>query len=256
VKKLPPTHSEPVDLKFGLATASEDGAQSKSGFDAAGQDLPAEMLPTALPFGGISFHLGPAWADHPNAVVAGGQTIPLPPGKFNRVYILAAADGDQKATFRLGNAAVELNIQDWQGYIGQWDTRTWVNREVEIPPPPEPAADDHSQGAERARRIRARIQEHGPSKRNQPEYTGLKPGFIKPAPLAWFASHHHAAQGGNEPYAYCYLFAYALEIPDGATTLTLPDNDRIRIMAITVADQAGSLHPAEPLYDTLGEAQQ
>ncbi len=256
VKTLQPTHSESVELKYDLAAASEDGAPSKSGFDAAGQNLPAEMLPTTLPYGGITFHLGPPWADHPNAVVARGQSIPLPSGKFNRIYILAAADGDQKGIFRLGGTDVELNIQDWQGYIGQWDNRTWIEHKVEVPTPPEPAADDHSREAERARRIRAYVQAHGPITRIELEYTGLKPGFIKRAPVAWYASHHHTAQGGNEPYAYCYLFAYSLDLPDGATTLTLPDNDKIRIMAITVADQAGSLRPAQPLYDTLGGGQQ
>ena len=56
--------------------------------------------------------------------MAKGQTIELPAGQFNRVYILAAsADGDQKAKFRVGDQAVELNIQDWSGFIGQWDTR-------------------------------------------------------------------------------------------------------------------------------------
>jgi alpha-mannosidase len=214
------------------------------------------MLPTTLPFGGITFHLGPAWTDHPNAVVARGQTIPLPAGKFNQIYILAAADGDQEGTFRLGNTSVDLSIQDWQGYIGQWDNRTWNEPKVEIPTPPEPAVDDHSRQAERVRRIRAYVQEHGPMTRIELEYTGLKPGFIKRAPVAWYASHHHTAQGGNEPYAYCYLFAYTLVIPDGATTLTLPDNGKIRIMAITVADQAGSLRPAAPLYDVLGEGKQ
>jgi alpha-mannosidase len=255
-RTLPPTRSEAVELKYDLATASEDGAASKSGFDAAGQNLPADMLPTALPFSGITFHLGPAWTDHPNAVVARGQSIPLPAGKFNRAYILAAADGDQKGTFRVGGTTVELNIQDWQGYIGQWDTRTWVTHKVEIPTPPEPAADDHSWQAERNRRTRAYVQQHGPITRTVAEYTGLNPGFIKRAPVAWFASHHHTAQGANEPYAYCYLFAYGLDIPESATSLTLPDNDKIRIMAITVADQRGKVRPAQPLYDVLGQGKQ
>jgi len=253
VKTLLPTHSLPVELKYDLATASEEGAQAKTGFDAAGQNLPGEMLPTTLPFGGITFHLRPTWMDRPNAVVARGQSIPLPSGMFNRVYVLAAADGDQKGTFRLGDTGVDLNIQDWQGYIGQWDTRTWITRSVETAAPPEPAPDDHSWQAERNRKIREYARDHGPITRIYPAYTGLKPGFIKPAPVAWYASHHHTAQGANEPYAYCYLFAYSLNIPDGATTLTLPDNDKIRIMAITVADQTGSLRPAEPLYDTLRE---
>jgi len=77
----------------------------------------------------------------------------------------------------------------------------------------------------------------------------LKPAFIKRDPVAWFASHYHTAEGTNNPYEYCYLFGYALDIPPGATTLTLPDNDKIRVLAITVADQPGSLRPAHPLYD-------
>jgi alpha-mannosidase len=83
------------------------------------------------------------------------------------------------------------------------------------------------------------------------EYTGLIPGFIKRAPVAWFASHQHSAQGSNEPYAYCYLFAYSLDLPPGSTTLTLPNNDKIRILAVTVADQPDEVSPVQPLYDML-----
>jgi alpha-mannosidase len=249
-KTLPPTRFETVDLKYDLATASEDGTLSKTGFDAAGQTLPGEMLPTMLPYGGIQFHIGPSWTNQPNAVVARGQTIKLPAGNFDRVYILAAADGDQKGTFRIGDEAVDLNIQDWQGYIGQWDMRSWIDRKVEIPTPAEPAADDHSWQAERNRRIRAYVQEHGPRTHIEPEFTGLTPGFIKPVHVAWYASHHHTAQGANEPYAYCYLFVYSLDKPAGVTTLTLPENDKIRIMAVTVADETGWAHPAQPLVDT------
>jgi alpha-mannosidase len=252
-KTSPPTHFVPVNLKYDLATANEDGIASKSGFDSIGQNLPAEMLPTTLPFGGITFQLGPTWADNPNAVVTRGQTITLPTGKFNRVYILAAADGDQTGTFRVGDKSVDLKIQDWQGYIGQWDNRTWSQHTVELPTPPGPAADDHSWQAERNRRFRAYVQKHGPVTRAEPLFTGLTPGFIKRDPVAWYASHHHSAQGGNEVYAYCYLFSYALDLPNGATTLTLPQNDKIRILAITVADQPGNLRPAAPLYDVLGE---
>jgi len=201
-----------VNLKYDLATANEDGIASKTGFDSAGQSLPAEMLPTTLPFGGITFQLGPAWADNPNAVVARGQTVTLPTGKFNRVYILAAADGDQSGTFRVGDKSVDLKIQDWQGYIGQWDNRTWSQHTVELPTPPEPAADDHSWQAERNRKTRAYVQEHGPRTQVEPLFTGLTPGFIKRDPVAWFASHHHTAQGGNEVYAYCYLFGYTLDL--------------------------------------------
>jgi len=69
--------------------------------------------------------------------------------------------------------------------------------------------------------------------------------------VAWFASHRHSADGANEPYAYSYLFAYSLEVPAGAKTLVLPNNERIRILAITVANDFGDVRPAQPLYDTL-----
>ena len=251
-KMLPQIHSVPVTLKYDLAAASEDGAKAKTGFNAAGDNLPAEMLPTTLPFSGITFHLAPPWTDHANAVVAHGQSIPLPPGKFNRVYILAAADGDQKADFKVGQTTVGLHIENWQGNIGQWDTRTWIDRKVEIPTPAEPAADDHSWQAAKTRKIRADVQAHGPIMRVEPQYTGLRPGFIKTAPVAWYASHYHTADGTNKPYDYCYLYSYSIVIPEGASILTLPDNDKVRIMAITVADTPERLRSVQRLYDTMG----
>jgi len=86
------------------------------------------------------------------------------------------------------------------------------------------------------------------------EYTGLTPGFVKSAPVAWFASHRHAADGANEPYAYSYLFAYTMDVPANAKTLTLPNNDQVRILAVTAADEGGQVVPAQPLFDTLERA--
>jgi alpha-mannosidase len=78
--------------------------------------------------------------------------------------------------------------------------------------------------------------------------TGIKPGFIKRAPVAWFASHHHTVAGTNDAYAYSYLFAYTIDVPANATTLTLPDNDQIRILAITGSNERYKLRPAQLLY--------
>src|SRR2546425_453741 len=78
-----------------------------------------------------------------------GNPMPWPPGArpfrwragdFTRLYVLAAsAEGDQKAIFRIGSNPVELTIQDWGGYIGQWDNRLWNRVEVPVPPPSTPA---------------------------------------------------------------------------------------------------------------------
>jgi len=80
---------------------------------------------------------------------------------------------------------------------------------------------------------------------------GLVPGFIKPSAVAWFASHRHASDGANDPYAYSYLYAYTLEVPAGARTLTLPSNANIRILAITMSNEGLQLRPAQILTDYL-----
>ena len=91
-----------------------------------------------------------------------------------------------------------------------------------------------------------------PTTRSVTTFTGvLTPGFIKRADVAWFASHRHDSAGLNEAYAYSYLYAFAIDVPKDATTITLPDNERIRVMAITVADEPSNVQPARPLYDTL-----
>jgi alpha-mannosidase len=226
-EKLAVPRSQPVALAYDRAVSSRDGEKSRGGFDAAGRAIPAEMLPRDLTFGGINFRLAPS--TEKNAVAACGQKIALPGGRFTRVYLLAAADGDQKATFYTGNKKIELTIQDWSGYIGQWDNRIWKEKEINIP----------ATGGQPPRRTTIS------------EYRCLKPGYIKRAPVAWFASHRHTAEGKNEAYAYSYLFAYELQLADDAETLSLPNNDKIRILAVTVSDEGVPAFPAQPLYDTL-----
>ena len=259
--------SRPVALRYDAAVTTLEGKPGEGCFDCdlnsqtslQGNALPAEMLPSQIGYNGIQFQLAPTGLGKPEAVTAHGQTIELPAGDFNRLYLLAAAyGGDQEATFQVASptasSRIGLKVEDWGGYIGQWDTRLWNEKKVEVPVLPEPAADDKSPRAERARRMRAYVKEHGPIIRTEMEYAGLKPAYIKRAPVAWFASHRHAPDGANEPYSYSYLFAYELDLPAGATALTLPDNKRIRILAATVAKESPRVTPAHPLYDTLERA--
>ena len=129
--KLAAIRSQPVALKYDLAVASNDDTRTEGGgFDGKGNAMPAEMLPTAIAYHGVEFKLAPAKTGMPDAVVAKGQAIPLPSGHYNRVYILAAsADGDQTAAFRVGAKTANLNIEDWGGFIGQWDTRIFRNQD-------------------------------------------------------------------------------------------------------------------------------
>ena len=228
--------SQPVPLEYDLAATSTDGSPVSGGFDGRGDALPAEMLPDTLHFEGVDFHLAHAQNGSPNAVVANGQSISLPQGQHNRAYILAAAiDGDQKADFQAGDHTATLNIEDWSGFIGQWDDRQWKAGDVTMPERAgRPARTEHDAYA---------------------EMTGVRPGYIKRAPVAWYCSHHHDASGRNVAYSYSYLFGYSIDLPPGARTITLPKNDKVRILAISVADENPAAYATRPLYDTLGRSE-
>ena len=215
-----PVRSAPVTLRYDVAAASNTGDSLKGGFDGKGDALPAEMLPAQITFNDVIFHLAPSKTGTPDAVAAKGQRITLPAGRYNRVYILAAAaNGDQQGTFAVGSKKADLTIENWGGFIGQWDDRTWSSKDF---------AHDH----------------YG-------EMTGLTPGFIKRDDLAWYSDHHHDATGKNVTYSYSYLFAYGLDLPPGANAITLPQNENIRILAISVANENAEAKPAQPLYDVL-----
>jgi len=244
-------HSQPVTLNYDLAVASNDDTRTEGGgIDGKGDAIPAEMLPPQLNYNGVQFQLAPAGTGKANAVVAKGQSISLPAGNYNRILILAAsADQDQKAVFHAGDKTAELNIESWTGFVGQWDNRVWKNQPEEHwaisanhapwPPPNEEQRE-------------ARI----PSPRYPEDYVRLEPGFVKPATVAWYVSHHHTVDGLNEPYQYSYLFAYTIEVPAGTRTLTLPDNDKIRVLAVSVAEDNPALKAAAPLYDTLNRQEE
>ncbi len=157
--------SQAVKLAYDQPVASTDRSVSGGRFDSSGRSLPAEMLPASLPFAGVTFTLGPA--NGFNSMVARGQTIQLPAGAHTRVYLLAASDnGDQRTTLRLGTTPVDLTIQDWGGYVGQWDNRIWKSREEPAPPRQgQPAPPPGT--PQRMRTVT--------------EFAGLTPGFIKPA---------------------------------------------------------------------------
>ena len=231
--RVAPVASRPVALPYNQAVASQDHSVGGGRFDSIGRSLPADMLPASITYGTVTFALAPATGM--NAVIPRAQTVTLPAGPVDRIYVLAAADGDQRATFQFGDTPVDLTIQNWTGYIGQWDNRIWKSREEPAPargggPPPAGTP------------VRMRTVQ---------EMAGLTPGFIKRADVAWFASHRHGTDGSNEAYDYSYLFVYAIDVPAGAKAITLPTNERVRILAISAVNEGARAMPAQPLYDTL-----
>jgi len=219
-----PIRSRPVALAYDVDAVSFTRAPADGAFDAAGRTLPGEALPATINSDGVVFQIGPTADGAKNALSCRGQTITLPAGQ-SRVYLLAASsDGDIPARFTVGGQTYPATVQDWGGFIGQWDNRLWQGDVPEL------SYDWHN------------------------EFGGLTPGYVKPAEVAWFSSHRHNPQSGNEFYAYSYLFKYGFAVPDGATSLTLPDDPRIRVFAVSVASGGhDAVVAARPLSDTLAD---
>jgi alpha-mannosidase len=215
--------SQAVPLVYDTAVASSRAQRTEGAMDKDGGAYPAEMFPGGLQQEGVEFQLGPAGGGAKSAVVARGQQLPLPAGEFNRVHVLAAAsDGDAAARIKVGEAERPFDVPNWTGYVGQWDNRLWDPAEESL--------------------------EH----KSPP--IGLVPGFVKRAPVAWFATHHSTPQG-DAFYEYSYLFQFSYDLPPGTKSLTLPNDPKIRVFAVSVSREPTAAPPAAPLYDTLADHQ-
>lgn len=219
--KLSPPVSVPVDLPYNLNAFTSRAAGNAGDFDGAGSAIPAETISNSVVSEGINFKIAPHTDGGQNAISCQGQTISLPAGQFNQLYLLAASvNGDTDGTFMVDGKPTTLHIQNWTGSIGRWDNRIFAGR-----------VDDLTY-----------------SVTNQ--LIGIKPGFIKRDPLAWFCSHRRLADGSDVIYSYSYLFKYAINLSPGASDLTLPDNPKIRILAATIAqDNNADTQLAQALYD-------
>ena len=65
--------------------------------------------------------------------------------------------------------------------------------------------------------------------------------------IAWVGTHRHDPKG-NQPYIASYVFAYAIDLPPGTREIRLPNNDRIRILAMTAVREPFRVRPATVLY--------
>ncbi len=206
--------STPVELPFTMDGVSLDGDRADGDFSGSGHTYPGELLPAELTVEGVTYKLGSGAPGAKNVLACAGQTIQLPAGAGNRVSILASAvGGDATGVFKVGAKPVTLKVQDYTGFIGQWDSRFVNGRVVNT------------------------------------EF-GLSPAYIKRDRVAWVGTHRHNRASGNEAYTFCYLFRYTIDLPAGARTLTLPNNPAIRVFAVSVSKDPGfDTVAARPLYD-------
>jgi alpha-mannosidase len=233
--------ARPLTLPFNLDGVSTDASRADGDFDSKGQTLAGELLPNSLTIDGVPLKFGPGNNGTMNVLVPNGQALPLPTGNYNRAYIVAAAVGGDVTT---NIAGVPLTIREWQGPVGQWDSRLKEPRqlrEVSVAPmtPGQTwTADAINQDlvVQYANGIVKGIDQ-------------IRRGFVKRDEIAWVGTHRHDPSG-NQPYIGSYLFLYAIDLPAGTHELRLPNDNRIRIMAITLAREPFRLWPATTLYSS------
>jgi alpha-mannosidase len=220
--KLNQKTSQPVKLDYNLDGVSSDANRSDGNIDGKGNSIPAELFPAEYTEDGISYKFGPSTDGDKNMLTCTGQTITLPEGNFNRVYVLAAATEDTKGKFKTGNIEKEISVPFYSGFIGQWEN-----------------------------------QASGEASINGVKLAGntATPAYLKRGHVAYIATHRHKSNGTNEAYVFCYLFRFGFDLPKGAKTITLPDNKNIFIAAISLAnDENASVKSAQPLSDELNRS--
>jgi alpha-mannosidase len=233
--------SVPLDLPFNLDGVSTDTNRADGDFDGKGQTLAAELLPQNLQLNGLWFNFGSSSPGALNVLVPKGQSVPVSPGSYNRVYILATAVGGDVLT-TIGGEPV--TICEWQGPIGQWDSRLKEPRQLR---------EVHVAQMTRGQSWTAGdiqndlVVSYDPATGVVSGIDHIRRGFVKRAEIAWIGTHRHAPDG-NEPYIASYLFVYVIDLPKGARAVRLPNNDHIRILAMTAAREPFRLWPTMALY--------
>lgn len=213
-KEIVPEQKE-LDLPYSTDKFSYDeNRHDCNESDNWSRSYPAELVPKVLVSEGIAFKMGNLTDENINTVEANGQQIDIPEGNYTRMYILAAANDDTRADFRIDNQSNELLIQGWSGFIGQFYKRIF----------------------------------------NCNDYSSVKAianPYLKESNIAWFASHTHSAYPtANNAYEYCYIYKYELNIPKGAKYLTLPRNRNIKVFAVTLTKgEPDDITLATPLFD-------
>jgi alpha-mannosidase len=242
----PSFDAAPLALPFNLDGISTDANRADGDFDGKKQTVAGELLPLQLMLDGIPFKFGSTASCALNVLAPKGDTIPIPPGAYNRVYLLAAAvGGDVTAMIDVGaKAPRQITVRDWQGPIGQWDSRLKEprqSREVSVAP----MTRGQSWTAEAIQNDL--VVSYDPATGNVSGIDQIRPGFVKRDEVAWVGTHRHGPDG-NQPYIASYIFAYVIDLPPGAREVRLPNDPRLRIFAMTAARVPYRLWPATPLY--------
>ncbi len=214
-EKLSMPTATSIELAFDVDAVSLDADKSDGDFDGQGRSLPGELLPDRLIVEDIPFELGSDSPGELNALTCRGQQVKLPRGSFGRLYLLAAMSGDAAlAPFKVDDRYHGARVHPITGYLGLSNCFIIDGKRVPVP---------HQ-----------------------------TPPFMTHAPVAWIGTHRHSADGRNEPYVFTYLHKCVIDLPEGADSITLPEEPNLKIFAMTVADNPNEDTTAAcDLYDNV-----
>jgi alpha-mannosidase len=206
--------AQTISIPYDLDGISSDDNRTNGNLDGLGNTLSGDLLPDTIIHLGIPFAIGSKATDAKNVLSCNGQSIALPAGQFNRLYVLAASvGGPSVGTFSVDTQSVTIGIQDYAEKIGQWNNRLVAGSLVTDP-------------------------------------NDIALAYINRQPVAWYASHRHTAKGENDTYQFTYLYLVPFNLPQEARTLILPKSDRIKLFAATAVQTTyDDLRPLQPLYD-------
>ncbi len=240
------TMSAPIALPFNLDGISADSNRADGDFDGKQHTIAAELLPARLDLNGVAFSLGSGAPGAKNVLIPHGESLALPFGNFDRVYVLAAAVGaDVETTMKIGTGSEAFPVREWEGAIGQWDSRLVAPSALR-----EPFVPANGKTPSTNNEIRPGIVTPWDLQNftvNPADIDKIRSGFVKRDEIAWIGTHRHAPEG-NETYVMSYVFAYGFDVPAGTREITLPNDPRLRILAISVAHEPGRVRMVSPAY--------
>jgi len=65
---------------------------------------------------------------------------------------------------------------------------------------------------------------------------GNSEGFMQRAKIGYLGTHRHQTDLGNVPYGFSYMYLLTFDIPEGATTVTLPRDKKVLVYAMTASN--------------------
>lgn len=204
---------ETVNLDYNIDAFSYDINRDDANFyERFSYSYPAELIPDEIVNEGIRFKMGSRDDGVNNILTCQGQEIDIPEG-YSKLYVLAAATEDTEGKWIIGGKEHIQSVQNWTGFIGQHYNRKF-------------ATDGYT-------------------------LTGVENAFLKKDNISWYSSHRHLSYPSkNESYQFAYMFKYEIELSKDVNKIKLPENSKIKILALTVAKNTGDdIEILTPLSD-------